>query len=81
MRARRCQEPRPTGRGAAPQQPASACCPARHELTASGFSPAGASFLALRSFLISARALRLRPRWNLQQAGRQGRQARLGDVG
>lgn len=42
-----------------------------HRLTASGFSPAGASFLALRSFLISARALRLRPRWNLLAAGKQ----------
>ena len=36
-------------------------------LTASGFSPEVASFLALRSFLIRASALRLRPRWNLHQ--------------
>lgn len=33
--------------------------------TASGFSPAAASILALRSFLTRARGLRLRPRWNL----------------
>jgi hypothetical protein len=41
----------------------------RPVLTASGFSPEDASFLALRSFLIRARALRFRPRWNLRQAG------------
>ncbi len=35
--------------------------------TGSGFSPPAASRLALRSFLIKASGLRLRPRWNLRR--------------
>jgi hypothetical protein len=35
-------------------------------LTGSGFSPEGASLLALRSFLIRAKGLRFSPLWNLQ---------------
>lgn len=40
----------------------------RWVLTTSGFSPAGASFLAFRSFLMSAMGLRLSPRWKRLRA-------------